>query len=231
MHNELILLASGLADIIFVFIAARMGERWLYGTITMNLILISIFGSNLISVMGMVTNAGNIFYACVFLATHFLFQMNTGRDKHETIWFGAVTMLFFIIFSQFILHFNTYVSGSSASDALRSVFGLSPRIAAASIIAFMFAQHVNIHVYEWIDSVAFAHGLSRHTGRMLWLKVNGANAIAQIVDSSIFFTIAFLDLPANLLLPAILSGTIIKILLVAFGTPFLYIDRYLRRTM
>lgn len=221
MGNEIILLLSALVDIIFVFLAARLGSKWLFGTVAINLILINIFGAKLVDVFGFTTNAGNVFYACVFLATHFIFERRDGRYARQTIFFGVGTVIVFVALSQSAIVLLGAQSGEGIQKALQTIFLFSPRIAIASILAYIFAQQINITFYTWLKT--------RLKNKLLWLQSNGANIVAQLVDSTLFFTIAFLDLPGYTLLQAILAGWLIKSLVVMLGVPFLYLDRYLLR--
>ncbi len=220
MPNELLFLASALLDISFVFVAARIGPEWLFGAIAANLIMIGIFGAKLVAFFGFVTNAGNIFYACVFLATYFLLERGGEGVAWKTIFFGSSFVLFFAGMSQLAVQFSGVATSAVANDAIATLFMFSPRIIVGSVIAYMFAQYVNIAIYKW---------LARQThGRYLWLRSNAANAASQLVDSSLFFTIAFFDLPGALLVQTILIGWAAKILVVSMGTPVLYLDAYLR---
>ena len=210
-----------LVGVCVVFIAARLGSRWLFSTIAVNLILVSVFGSKLITVFGLITNAGNVFYACVFLATYFLLERRDKKNVLQTMWFGVGFVVFFVVMSQFVTHFSSPYPNDAVNDAIQTLFVLSPRIALASILAFIFAQYVNISIYTWLKT--------RMTDKFLWLRSNGANIVGQLIDSSLFFTIAFLDLSGPALLQAIFAGWFIKTLVVFLGTPLLYFDRYLTR--
>jgi queuosine precursor transporter len=221
MSNESLFILSALIDIVFVLLAARRGINWLFGTIIINLILIGIFGAKLITVFGFVTNAGNVFYACVFLSTYFLLERYRKQEGLKTIWLGVGFILFFVIMSQLATKFIGLALSDDANTAILTLFSFSLRITIASIIAYVFAQYVNILVYEWIRV--------RTHEKFLWLRSNSANILAQLVDSLLFFSIAFFDLPGPLLVQTILVGWLIKTLVVAIGTPFLYIDSYLER--
>ncbi len=221
IYNESFFLLTTLVEVVAVSIAARLGREYLLGTVVVNLILIGIFGAKLISVFGLVTNVGNVFYACVFLATHFIIERYGTNVAWQTIWFGVGFVAFFTLMSQFAVQYN----GSSLSDATNSasatLFSFSPRIILASILAYAFAQYINISVFAWIRG--------RTNGKFLWLRSNGANITSQLVDSLLFFSIAFFDLPGPLLVQAILTGWLLKSLVVLGGTPFLYVDAYLER--
>jgi uncharacterized integral membrane protein (TIGR00697 family) len=221
MSNEVLFVASALADIIVIFLAARRGIECLFGTIIVNLILIGIFGGKLIMIFGLTTNAGNVFYACVFLATHFLMEKQGKQAGLKTIWFGAILILFFVTMSQFANQFIGLPLSTTANTALLTVFAFSLRITLASLLAYVFAQYVNVTIYDWLKSKTHNH--------FLWLRSNGANIVSQLVDSLIFFSIAFFDLPGPLLVQTILVGWLIKTLVVALGTPFLYLNYYFKQ--
>lgn len=221
VSNELLFVLATLVGVIAVFIAAQLGREWLLGTIAVNLLLIGIFGAKLISIFGFVTNAGNVFYACVFLATHFLIERHGMKLGWQTIWFGTGFVLFFTLMSQIAVNYN----GSPLSDTINSAnatfFSFSPRIVIASVLAYFFAQYVNVTVFLWVRE--------KTKGRFLWLRSNGANILSQLVDSLLFFSIAFVDLSGPLLVQAILIGWFLKSLVVLVGTPFLYVDAHLGR--
>jgi len=220
MSNELLLAISALCDVAVVFVAAQFGERYLYGTIAANLILVSVFGIKLISVFGFVTNAGNIFYACVFLAAQFLLVHKSKNEVRSTIYFGAIVAIFFIAMEQFVVHLTSANPTDEASRAIQTLFTLTPRIALASVIAYVFAQYLNIEAFSWVKM--------RTHGNQLWLESTFATILSQFVDSCLFFTIAFIDLPGNVLVESILIGTTLKIVVGVLGTPLLYVDRYLK---
>jgi queuosine precursor transporter len=210
-----------LVNIVFIFFSARRGTHWLFGTIAINLILVGIFGAKLVSVFGFTTNAGNVFYACVFLATHFILEREGRHTGLKTIWIGSSLVLFFVFMSQFASQFAGLPLSETVNTSISTLFSFSARITFASIIAYAFAQYVNVSVYEWLKT--------RTRGNFLWLRSNGANVVSQLVDSLLFFTIAFPTLSGPLLVQAILVGWLIKTSVVVIGTPFLYADAYLVR--
>jgi uncharacterized integral membrane protein (TIGR00697 family) len=218
MSNIALFFVSAFIDILFVLFASRRGLEWLFGTIIVNLILVGIFGSKIISVVGLTTNAGNVFYACVFLATHFLLENHGRRSGLKAIWYGASFMLFFMAMSQLSAQFIATAGGETANAAMLALFSPSVRLISASILGYVFAQSVNIFLYQWIGA--------RYRGRHLWLRSNAANIVGQLVDSLLFFTIAFFDAPGPLLVQMIIGGWVVKTFVVMLGTPFLYIDSY-----
>ncbi len=218
MHNEYVFVLSTLADIIFVFFLARRGVDWLLGSIVVNLLLVAVFGAKIITIFGLTTNAGNVFYASVFLATHFILEKGHRKNGVKIIWYGAVFSILFSLLSQFGVAFTGISLSSTTNGALSTLFSFSPRIVLASVLAYIFAQYVNVYLYVWFKEWT--------RGKFLWFRINSANIVAQLVDSLIFFSIAFFDLPGPLLVQTILIGWFVKTVVVVLGTPFVYIDQY-----
>src|SRR5258708_3088851 len=120
MHliNNWLSLLGIIIDCAFILYAFKMGKEWLYASIVINLILISTFGSKIINIFGFTTNAGNAFYAGVFLATHMLTEHYGKRAGLKAIWMGFWSILFFTILSQLTVG---YVSSnpSQTDSAMR----------------------------------------------------------------------------------------------------------------
>lgn len=206
MANETVFLLSIVTSLFLVFLAGRVSRTWLFGTIAMNLTLVGVFGSHLIEVFGFTTNAGNVFYASVFFATYLLLDRDPKSGPLSYITFGVGAIGFFYVSSMFV----SLVTGGNAG-----VSGV-PSVLLASAVAYVFAQHTNILLYRFFKGPR-------------WLAGACVNVLAQGVDSCLFFTIAFPDLPGTVLLEVIVVGWVIKSAVVILGIPLLALDAGLRR--
>jgi queuosine precursor transporter len=216
--NEVLLLITGVLSTFFVYIAWRIGEERLYTTIAVFLILIATVGGKLVEFFGFETNTGNIFYAAVFLATYFLIE-RFGKEKAlRSIWIAAIIIVFFTLLVQISILYEGTGKTSALNDALRTVFTDSIRITLASLIAFVASQAFNIHLYSYLKQ--------RFAGRNLWLRANASNAAAQILDSLIFFVIAFggMVAPDNMS-EIIATGILIKIVYMMLASLLLQHNR------
>ncbi|HEY4522349.1 MAG TPA: hypothetical protein VJH91_01785 [Candidatus Paceibacterota bacterium] len=83
--NETVLIVTALLDLGIVLVAYMLGREWLYVTIVVNLLLISILGAKLVSVFGFSTNSGNVFYAAVFFATVSLLYLSYYLAHERTV--------------------------------------------------------------------------------------------------------------------------------------------------
>jgi uncharacterized integral membrane protein (TIGR00697 family) len=215
--NELLLLLTAVVSAVFVFTAWRFGKERLYSAIIVFLILIASLGGKIVIFAGHPTNTGNVFYASVFLATYFLIERYGRREGIRSIWIGVVWVVFFSFLVQLTIHLVSAPGSEGLSNALTVAFSPVPRIAFASLLAYASSQTLNVYLYILLKE--------KMDGKHLWLRANASNLAAQILDSIIFFTVAFagVTLPTNLG-DLILTGLTIKILYMACASPLLYFN-------
>jgi uncharacterized integral membrane protein (TIGR00697 family) len=216
--NELLLIGQAVASAAAVLLTWRFARDKLSEVIVVFLILITIGGGKLVPFFGHVTNSGNIFYAGVFLATYFLIERMGKRQGIYSTWLAVIFVAFFFIFIQIIVQFTSAPVTSSFSNALEDAFAPFSRLTAASLIAFVLSQNLNVYLYIYLKE--------RWNGEWLWLRANIASFIALILGSAVFFTIAFWGIvaPANVV-DVVLTGITIKVLFIAITSPLLYLNR------
>jgi uncharacterized integral membrane protein (TIGR00697 family) len=216
--NEALLLLIALVSVAFVFTSWRLGKERLYSAIIVFLILIATVGGKTADFFGHTTNTGNIFYASVFLATYFLIERYGKLEGLRSIWIGIISVVFFT----FLVYLSIALIGSpqtaSLNSALSAAFNPVTRIALASLVAYFFSQTVNVYTYTFFKE--------RWKGAHLWLRANIANAIAQVVDSIIFFTIAFAGTVDRMdVLGILATGFLLKVIYMMCATPLLYLNK------
>lgn len=101
-------------------------------------------------------------------------------------------------------------------DAYKNIFGGVWRLMLASFVATLSAQLWDIYVFEWVK---------KKTGeKHLWLRNNASTIGSQLMDTVIFYFIAFYGIIPNEILPKLILGTyLIKILIAVIDTPVVYI--------
>jgi uncharacterized PurR-regulated membrane protein YhhQ (DUF165 family) len=102
-------------------------------------------------------------------------------------------------------------------EAFVRVLGTAPRIMVASITALVAAQLLDVTVFDWLKK--------KMSGRLLVIRNNVSTILGQTTDSVVFYTIAFWGVVPNLL--ELLAVTcLVKYLIAAADTPFLYLARH-----
>ena len=104
-----------------------------------------------------------------------------------------------------------------------SVFGLSPLGVLASMLAYLFAQYIDITIYHFWKKVT--------KGKMLWLRNNFSTFTSQFVDTVtvVGLLCIFEVLPWDKFYGLVISGFLFKIFIAFIDTPFLYLFVYLLR--
>lgn len=216
MTNELITIVKILLSFTFIRLIFSLNKHFLYISIVLNLLLVSIFGAKLISLFGFITNNGNIFYASVFFATQLIAEQYGRKEAYKSIWIGAASIIFFMLIAQLTILQLGDPSTQRVNSAINILFQAAPRIAVASVIAYVVAQFVNISLFSYIKS--------KTSGKLLFLRVNLANIVGQLVDSLIFFSVAFYGTgPLSSFIQILIVGYVMKVVVGFLSTPFFYL--------
>lgn len=129
--------------------------------------------------------AGVLFFPISYIFGDILTEVyGYGRDR-RVVWAGFGALVFASVMAWVVIHLppaHTDFMGSYQSH-LEGVFGNSWRIAAGSMIAFWAGSFSNSYVLAkmklWTE------------GRWLWTRTIGSTLVGELVDSSLFYFIAF----------------------------------------
>lgn len=213
MTNELLFILQTLISLSFVLLAFRFGKVWLMGFIAASAVAMNIFVLKGMVLFGLAVTGGNVLYASTFLATDLLSEHYGKKQALKAVWIGFGASVFFLIMSQIMLQY-TPAEYDFAQGSFETLFTLTPRIVAGSMIAYLVAQNLDVFLFNKIKSMT--------GGKMLWLRNNGSTWVSQLVDSVVFTVIAFAGVYP--LFELIVFTYIIKIIVAALDTPFIYLS-------
>ncbi len=117
----------------------------------------------------------------MFLATDMLGELY-GKPSQARGHARFTVLVLATVYMQIALAF-TPTTDDFAQPHLEAIFGVLPRIALASMAAYLVSQ---LH-----DVGAFHFWKSRTGDSMLWLRNNASTLVSQLLDSSIFCVVAF----------------------------------------
>ncbi len=111
----------------------------------------------------------------------------------------------------------------TSQEAYQSLFGYTPRILAASFLAYL--------VGEFLNSFVLARMKIATAGRHLWMRTIGSTVVGQLADTGIVLSLAFFGtLPFYPLLVMVINQWWMKSAYEAVITPFTYLAvNYLKR--
>ena len=217
MFNDLLYIAFTVAALAFTLTAFKLGQSWLFAFVAACVTLMNIFVLKQIDLFGLSVTGGNVLYSSVFLATDLLSEHYGKRAARRAVHIGFFVSVFFVAASQFMLRFEPNAH-DFAQGSFATIFDLTPRIVAASMIAYLASQHLDIVLFEAIRRAT--------RGRYLWLRNNGSTFVSQAVDSMVFNVIAFYGIfETGVLLEVILFTYLVKLIVAVLDTPFIYLSK------
>lgn len=219
MSNEILWILFAIINFGLLLTVYRIfGKPGLFVWIGMSTVIANIQVVKTVEMFGLNATLGNIVYGTAFLATDILNEKYGKREAKKAVWMGFTTLIILTIIMQFALLFNPG-ENDIAHPALETLFGLVPRIAIGSLIAYIVSQYFDVWLYAKLKQVF-------HSGRTLWVRNNGSTMISQLVDTSIFCLIAFYGVyPFEVWLEIFLTTYVIKFIVAALDTPFFYIAK------
>ena len=138
-----------------------------------------------------------------------------------------VAGIFASFFSMLIVYVANTVPSTSWSpvkdDLFTTVFGSTAIAVFASMMAYLFAQFIDIQIYHFWKKLT--------KGKHLWLRNNCSTFLSQFIDTATVLVLlcSFGKIEWDKFLGLLISGFLFKVLIAAFDTPFLYLVVYLFR--
>ena len=178
------------------------------------LLIANILAVKLIMFGGLILPAGMILFPLSYILADVLTEVYGYRRMRQVIWLGFVCNLIAVaaIAVAGALPAAPFWNDQPAYDV---ILGATPRILAASFLAYLIGEFANAYV---LARLKVATG-----GRHLWLRTIASTLIGQALDSAVFIAIAFAGiLPTPVLLGAIMTQWLAKSAYEALATPLTY---------
>ncbi|ARI77305.1 queuosine precursor transporter [Halobacillus mangrovi] len=219
MSNEWLWILFAIINFTLLLSVYRIfGKPGLFVWIGMSTVIANVQVVKTVELFGLNATLGNILYGTAFLATDILNEKYGKKDAQKAVWMGFTTLIVLTILMQMAILF-TPGENDIAQSAFTTIFGVGARIAIGSLVAYIISQYFDVWLYARLKGMFSG-------SRTLWVRNNGSTMISQLLDSAIFCVIAFYGIyPIEVWLEIFLTTYIIKFIVAALDTPFLYIAR------
>lgn len=145
-----------------------------------------------------------------------------GKERARSIVRSSLVVILLILLYS-VLATSLPPSGrfKSTEPAYDAIFGFSIRVSAASLIAFVVSDFLDIYIFVWLRQKL---GKSR-----LWLRNNVSNFASEFIDSATFLTLAFYALDQsfgsnmNFIIGLLIPYWVLRCLLSILETPLVYL--------
>lgn len=201
-----------------------LASMFIAALVASNLIFQKFFYWNPFGLFRFELSVGILPYPITFLITDIISEIY-GKKKANQVVIAGIFASVFSMGIILIANYTTAIDNSPVGNVLfTKVFGLSPIAVLASMLAYLFAQFIDIRIF---------HFWKRKTnGRHLWLRNNFSTFSSQFIDTLTVITLlcSFQVLPWSLFNTLLISGFLFKILIALLDTPILYFVVYLFRS-
>jgi queuosine precursor transporter len=169
-----------------------------------------------VPVFGSVTfMAGVLFFPISYFFGDVLTEVYGYARDRRCVWAGFAALLFASLMSLIIVYLPPADFWRDKQAAVETIFGSTPRIIAASIIAFWCGSLVNSYVLAKMKILT--------QGRWLWTRTIGSTLCGELVDSGLFYSIAFAGTWTNAELLAVMTTQyVLKSSWEVLSTPVTY---------
>ena len=131
-----------------------------------------------------IVSAGILPYPLTFLVTDLISEIYGQKRANLVVFSGFIASMFVLLFLWLGGQFNAIPSSIVGDETYNSVFQNAWRIIAASMIAYLFAQFVDVKIFHFWKKLT--------NGKHLWLRNNGSTVASQLIDTTLVVCILFL---------------------------------------
>jgi uncharacterized integral membrane protein (TIGR00697 family) len=204
-----------------VLFAYRLfGKTGLYVWTAIGVILANIQVMKTVQVFGLVTALGNVIYSSLFLVTDILNENHSKEDAQKAVWIGFFVLITTTILMQITIQFIPHES-DFISEHLTAIFSFLPRIAFASLVAYLISQNHDVWFFDKMKK--------KHDKKYLWFRNNLSTMTSQVLDNIVFTVIAFVGVFSwDIIAQIFITSLILKVIIAGLDTPFIYLARKIK---
>ena len=210
-------------------------RRWLPAVAALfvtSLLVSNIIAVKLIVVGPFVLPAAMLIFPISYIFGDILTEVYGYAAARRVIWIGFFCNLLAVFFFWLSIvlpaapfwRLGGFDTVAASEQAYAAIFGATPRILAASFLAYLAG--------EFLNSFVLARMKVRMQGRHLWMRTIGSTVVGQLADSSVFIVLAFYGSVPTAALAVMVGGQwLIKCVYEALITPLTYLAvNFLKRS-
>lgn len=208
----------------------KKGYRWfpfVSAVFVTTLIISNIIAVKVVHIAGLFVPAAAILFPVAYIFGDILTEVYGYGRARQVIWTGFLCNFLAVVAIWIggqlpaapFWSAGVFKDPQSAQQAYQAILGFTPRLLAASFIAYL--------IGEFLNSFVLAKLKVKTEGRFLWLRTISSTIVGEGADSLVFISIAFWGIfsPAAIG-SAILSQWLFKVTYETLATPLTYLVVY-----
>ena len=208
------------------FLPTTMGNNFkenlfniLFGIFIASLITCNLIANKFVTIdLGFKTfivSAGILAYPVTFIVTDLISELYGQKKANQVVFSGFIASVFVLLFLWLGGQFNAIPSSVVNDDTYNAVFKNAWRIIAASMVAYLFAQSIDVKLFHFWKKLT--------NGKHLWLRNNASTIASQLIDTTLVISILFIGVwNSEQLINGIIDGWIFKMMIAFIDTPIIY---------
>ncbi len=200
-----------------------LGALFIASLVTSNLIFQKFFSWNPFGWYNFEISVGILPYPITFLITDIISEIYGKKLANRVVFSGLFASLFTVL----IVYVSSVVPAtewSPVNDQLfESVFGFTFIAVAASMVAYLFAQFIDVQLFHFWKKLT--------KGKHLWLRNNASTFTSQLADTMIVLLLlcGFEIIEWQYFGKLLASGFLFKVIVAMLDTPLAYLLIYFLR--
>ena len=168
-------------------------------------------------------SVGLLPYPVTFLVTDIISEVYGRKKANQVVTAGLIASMFMLVVITVADTVTAAAWSPVSDDVFNMVFGLSGAAVFASMMAYLFAQYVDIRIFHFWKKLT--------KGKHLWLRNNASTIFSQFIDtfSVLSLLCLFNVLDWDRFSTLLINGFLFKVFFAAFDTPIVYFLTYFIR--
>ncbi|MCS7244199.1 MAG: queuosine precursor transporter [Candidatus Calescibacterium sp.] len=170
-----------------------------------NIVTIKVFEVNFFG-LNLVFDGGALIFPFSYIFADIFTEVYGYKKTRKIIWIGFIVLFIFnlLLYLTIILPPEDSWNYSIGQENFEKILGISPRIALAGIIGYFWGEFTNSFVLAKMKII--------NRGNYLWFRIMLSTVFGQIVDTTLFCTIAFWGvIDSHAMINYIVTGYVYKV--------------------
>ncbi len=180
----------------------------------MSLLVANVVAGKIVNLFGLIVPSAVVAYGITFLCTDIINEIWGKEEADKSVKLGFVIQIVSLALIVLAIWLPPAKFATDFNDNFKVVLGQSARVVFASLFAYLISQ---AH-----DVFSFNFWRKKTKGNHKWIRNNLSTITSQLIDTSIFITIAFWGIVPNLWI-MIVSQYIVKCIIAFLDTPLFYL--------
>ena len=162
-------------------------------------------------------SVGIIPYPITFLVTDIISEVYGKKKANEVVLAGLFSSIFVLLIVMIANKASATSWSPISNETFSNVFGLTGIAVGASMLAYLFAQFIDIRLFHFWKRLT--------KGKHLWLRNNASTFVSQLVDTAIILILLSLSgaIAWDKFWILLINGFLFKVIMALLDTPILYL--------